>query len=77
MLTVVLSGTDFATTARKEDRVQARGLGTLGLDILTPDSSNDSPLLVNLKTNSNIYNSLCCTLFSIHHPRRAVDEKCL
>ena len=54
MLTVVLSGTDFATTARKEDGVQARGLGTLGLDILTPDSSNNSPLLVNLKTYSKI-----------------------
>ena len=50
MLTVVLSGADFAATARKEDGVRARGLGTFGFDILTSDSPNYSPLLVNLKT---------------------------
>ena len=49
MLTVVLSGTDFATTARKEDRIQARGLGTLGLDVLAADPAHYSPLLVDLK----------------------------
>ncbi len=54
MLTVVLSGTDFAASARKEDWVQARGLGTFGFDILTPDSPHDSPLLVNLKTFSKL-----------------------
>ena len=67
MLTVVLSGTDFAASARKEDGVQARGLGTFGFDILTPNSPNNSPLLVNLKTFSKLNSPW--TLFSIHLTR--------
>ena len=51
MLTVVLSGAYFAATARKEDGVRTRGLGTFRFDILTANSPNDSPLLMNLKWN--------------------------
>ena len=66
MLTVVLSGADFATPARKEDRLGARGLGTFCLDILTSDSPDNSPLLVNLKKYNSFDNVLQnCALISL------------
>ena len=49
LLTVVLAGADLAASAWQQDGVGARGLGTLGLDVLAADPAHYSPLLVDLK----------------------------
>ena len=49
ILTVVLSGTHFATPPGQEDGIGAGGLGALRLDILTSHSAHDSSFLVNLR----------------------------
>ena len=48
LLTVVLAGADLAASAGQQDGVGARGLGTLGLDVLAAHAAHDPPLLVDL-----------------------------
>ena len=53
LLTVVLAGADLAASAGQQDGVGARGLGTLGLDVLAAHAAHDPPLLVDLHSGDS------------------------
>jgi hypothetical protein len=54
VLTVVLSRADLAAAAGEKNRFCARGLRTLGLDVLAAHPPHHSPLLVDLGEHVHI-----------------------
>ena len=74
LLTVVLAGADLAASAWQQDGVGARGLGTLGLDVLAAHAAHDPPLLVDLHSGHRYkagHNYLVKTeYYAPHHIRK-------
>ena len=69
LLTVVLAGADLAASAWQQDGVGARGLGTLGLDVLAAHAAHDPPLLVDLHSGDRYkagHNDLVKTEYMRH-----------